>query len=98
MLLHSFTSWLAFASVALALPRADPLNRALVPKQADGDCTNSPRTRQCWGNGFSIATDFEEKWPNTGATVTVSRYCNRLSPDEVNIFAVQLGNHQHHNT
>ncbi|KAM3081222.1 laccase, multicopper oxidase, benzenediol:oxygen oxidorectuctase [Clarireedia jacksonii] len=35
---------------------------------ADPACTNSPFTRSCWGNGFSIATDFDTKHPNTGVT------------------------------
>jgi hypothetical protein len=95
MLLHSFTSWLAFGTVALALPRADSPNRALVAKQADGDCTNSPRTRQCWSNGYSIATDFEEHWPDTGATVTVGQNRNQLNSDGANLLAVQLGNLEH---
>jgi hypothetical protein len=71
MLLHSFTSWLAFASVALALPRADPPTAALVDRQ-DGACTNTPLTRQCWSNGYSISTDFDAKAPPDGTTVTVN--------------------------
>ncbi|QSZ31194.1 hypothetical protein DSL72_000757 [Monilinia vaccinii-corymbosi] len=35
---------------------------------ADPACTNSPFTRACWGNGFSIATDFDTKNPTTGVT------------------------------
>jgi hypothetical protein len=38
-------------------------------RTADAACTNGPLTRSCWGNGFSIATDFDTKWPNTGVTV-----------------------------
>ena len=33
-------------------------------------CTNGPNTRACWSNGYSIATDFDLKWPNTGKTVS----------------------------
>ena len=36
--------------------------------QPDDPCLNGPSTRQCWTNGFSIATDFDTKWPNTGVT------------------------------
>jgi hypothetical protein len=79
MLLHSFTSWLALASGALALPRADPPTRVLAPRQAssaspvpDGACTNSPQTRHCWSNGYTISTDFDAKQPPDGTTVTVS--------------------------
>lgn len=37
---------------------------------ADGACTNGPYTRACWSNGYSIATDFDQKFPTTGNTVT----------------------------
>jgi len=36
---------------------------------ADAACTNSPFTRSCWSDGFSIATDFDQKHPVTGKTV-----------------------------
>jgi hypothetical protein len=39
---------------------------------ADSSCSNGPLTRSCWSNGFSIATDFDTKWPNTGKTVEYS--------------------------
>ncbi|KAF2089562.1 multicopper oxidase [Saccharata proteae CBS 121410] len=35
---------------------------------ADSSCTNGPLTRSCWSNGYSIATDFDAKWPTTGVT------------------------------
>jgi len=86
MLLHSFTSWLAFGSLALGatLPRADPPTRVLVDRQAssaspipDGACTNGPRTRSCWSNGFSISTDFDAKAPPDGTELPpVSRLSN----------------------
>lgn len=71
MLLHSFTSWLALASVTFALPRAEPLTSDLVSRQ-DGECVNTPRTRQCWSNGYSIDTDFDAKQPPDGVEVTVN--------------------------
>ncbi|GAB1731450.1 hypothetical protein NU195Hw_g1064t1 [Hortaea werneckii] len=37
---------------------------------ADGGCSNGPYTRMCWGDGYSIATDFDQKFPTTGNTVT----------------------------
>jgi hypothetical protein len=70
MLLHSFAPLLAFAAVTLALPRADPLTPALLERQ-DGACTNTPRTRGCWSDGYSISTDFDAKYPPAGTTVTV---------------------------
>lgn len=37
-------------------------------RTADSSCKNTAFTRQCWGNGFSIAADFDNKWPVTGKT------------------------------
>jgi hypothetical protein len=86
MLLHSFTSWLALAAFTVALPRAEPPTRVLALRQAtttspvpDGACTNSPRTRQCWSNGYTISTDFDAKEPPDGTTVTVSCYSDTLA-------------------
>ncbi|KAL0256444.1 laccase, multicopper oxidase, benzenediol:oxygen oxidorectuctase [Diplodia seriata] len=39
-------------------------------KKADAACTNGPLTRNCWSNGYSIVTDFDQKWPTTGNTVS----------------------------
>src|SRR6266567_1788900 len=39
-------------------------------KVADSACTNGPLTRHCWSNGYSVATDFDAKWPTTGRTVS----------------------------
>lgn len=39
---------------------------------ADASCTNGPLTRSCWSNGYSIATDFDQKHPTTGKTVSYS--------------------------
>lgn len=38
--------------------------------ERDTACTNGPLTRACWSNGYSIATDFDQKFPTTGNTVT----------------------------
>jgi FtsP/CotA-like multicopper oxidase with cupredoxin domain len=35
---------------------------------ADGACKNGAFTRQCWSSGYSVADDFDLKWPNTGVT------------------------------
>jgi hypothetical protein len=50
---------------------------------ADSSCTNGPFTRQCWGNGFSIATDYDTAWPVTGNTVsyTLEITNTTLAPD-----------------
>lgn len=39
-------------------------------KVPDAACTNGPFSRACWYNGYSIATDFDQKFPTTGNTVT----------------------------
>ncbi|KAF2869685.1 Cupredoxin [Massariosphaeria phaeospora] len=82
MLLHKITCWLSLGSLTLAsiIPRvADllPPSRVIVERQAttstqvpDSQCTNGPRTRNCWSQGFSIATDFDAKAPPAGKTVT----------------------------
>lgn len=36
----------------------------------DAACTNGPLTRSCWQNGYSVATDFDLKFPTGGATIT----------------------------
>lgn len=79
MLLKSLAVWLSLGSLALSSPlRAEPLDTDDFPsfdeivKRQDGACTNGPRTRSCWTNGYSIATDFDAKSPPDGTTVTVS--------------------------
>jgi len=72
---RSLISSLLYGSTALAglIPlRTDALlsERDLVDRQ-DGACTNGPRTRNCWSNGYSISTDFDAKLPPDGTTVTV---------------------------
>lgn len=73
--------FLALAPVSLAglIPRAEiiPIDSDLIPRQAatpsrplDSTCTNGPASRSCWGNGFSIATNYDSTWPNTGKVVT----------------------------
>lgn len=85
MLLHRLAYWLSFGSVAFAgaIPRdASPgPSPVIAERQAttsspvpDGACTNGPRTRNCWSDGFSIATDFDAKAPPAGKTVTVSSF------------------------
>lgn len=34
----------------------------------DASCTNGPTSRNCWSPGYSVATDFDQKWPTTGVT------------------------------
>lgn len=41
-------------------------------EERDTQCTNSHTFRNCWFGGYSVATDFDAKWPTTGKTVHVS--------------------------
>lgn len=69
---------LALATTSLA---------AAVPELAERDssCVNGPTTRSCWQNGFSVATNTDTKWPETGKTVTYNLEVTSktLSPDGV---------------
>lgn len=69
---------MALASTSLA---------AAVPElsERDSSCVNGPTTRNCWNNGFSVATDSDDKWPETGNTVTYNLEVTQktLSPDGV---------------
>ena len=51
-------------------PAATLLPRTPV-EERDTVCTNTPEFRNCWQDGYSVATDFDKKWPTTGKTVTV---------------------------
>lgn len=42
--------------------------RATSTLASVSQCTNAPYTRSCWSNGYSVADDFDAKWPTTGAT------------------------------
>lgn len=94
MLLKSLAVWLSLGSLALSSPlRAEPLDDEFpsfdeIVKRQDGACTNTPRTRQCWSNGYSIATDFDAKSPPDGTTVTV-RYLFWVSRAIANHVLVQ---------
>lgn len=59
------TAWSTLASAATL-----PAELVEQRQTADGSCTHGPYTRACWKNGYSIATDFDEKFPTTGNTVT----------------------------
>ena len=66
MLFRSLAYWLTASPLTLvgAIPSS------LIERQ-DSACTNTPRTRQCWSDGYSISTDFDAKAPPAGTTVTV---------------------------
>lgn len=67
---------LAFASTTLS---------AVIPaiQERDTACTNGPTTRSCWNSGYSVSTNWYQKYPNTGKTVTYNLEATnvRLSPD-----------------
>ena len=64
---------------ATLIARASPTPSTSTPallEERDPVCTNSPDSRDCWLDGFSVATDFDKKWPTTDKTnnaVHVSR-------------------------
>lgn len=76
---------LAYRALAVFIPNAEllPIDHELVKRQSapsssaiatttrkpDAQCTHGPFTRQCWGNGFSIATNYDSTWPVTGKVV-----------------------------
>ncbi|KAL6703270.1 laccase, multicopper oxidase, benzenediol:oxygen oxidorectuctase [Coniothyrium glycines] len=88
MLFHLCIFWLSLGSSAFAstIPlQADPFPtyEELVKRQ-DGACTNTPLTRQCWSNGYSIATDFDAKQPPDGVEVVYNleiTNVTRTNPD-----------------
>ena len=71
------------------------LTNDVALKDRDISCTNGPLTRSCWSNGFSVATDFDAKWPNTGKTVSVSHStATYQADDEADSKKVQFGDHK----
>jgi hypothetical protein len=39
-----------------------------TPQTVDPECVHGPTSRQCWSGGYSIATDFDLKHPETTVT------------------------------
>ena len=85
LLFLSLVSLLLYQAIAAYLPKAELLqiDNHLVRRQTsstsfkaasatqppDSQCTNGPLTRACWGNGYSIATNYDSVWPTTGKVV-----------------------------
>ena len=67
----TFILVLARLSLTSTLPRAElvPIYEDLVERQ-DQACANTALTRQCWSNGYSIATNYDKSWPTTGKVVS----------------------------
>ncbi|KEF57808.1 uncharacterized protein A1O9_05728 [Exophiala aquamarina CBS 119918] len=86
---------------AAFIPTAElvPIEGNLVQRQAsqsltpsatstlkpDSKCTHSAFTRQCWGSGFSIATNYDSTWPVTNKVVSYHLEVTNstLAPDGV---------------
>ena len=51
----------------------------------DPECTNGPSTRHCWGGGYSVETDFDVEWPETGHVVEYSLEISNttMAPDGI---------------
>lgn len=76
MLLRSLLPYFSFLSLssALALPSSQDKSEISTrsveeTKTREEQCTNGPACRNCWDGHFSVHTDSEEEWPNTGKTV-----------------------------
>ena len=73
-LLSACIALLTTATTASTLP-VDAIGGSAIEKRQTSTrvpspgCTHGPNTRACWKNGYSIATDFDEKFPVTGKTV-----------------------------
>jgi hypothetical protein len=46
-------------------------DNSLHQRTYDTGCQNGPGSRHCWSGDYNLDTDMDEKWPNTGKTVTV---------------------------
>ena len=91
MLFKSLTCWFSLGSLALTgtvphkaeiLPPSRVVARQQAPtgtKVPDRPCAHGSGFRNCWDNGFSIATDFDAKAPPAGKNVTVSHSLGDLS-------------------
>jgi FtsP/CotA-like multicopper oxidase with cupredoxin domain len=53
--------------------------------ERDSTCTNGPTTRNCWKSGYSVATNSDTKFPDTGVTRTYNFVVTSktMSPDGV---------------
>jgi hypothetical protein len=82
---HSFImlfNSLALGAASLSLAAASALPEAqLTPLVKKQSCVNSATDRACWDpvNGFSIDTDAEVTWPDTGVVVQVTYGVTSLS-------------------
>ena len=57
--------------LSAALPHVVvPLGSEILDAR-DSYCNNGPTTRSCWANGYSVSTDQDQKYPDTGETVYV---------------------------
>lgn len=69
-------------AVLLRIPN-DPRLRPTRPRRPDNFCFNNPSNRSCWGGGYSIDTNIEASWPDTGRVVsyTLEVQNKTLAPD-----------------
>ncbi|TGO62391.1 hypothetical protein BCON_0020g00640 [Botryotinia convoluta] len=74
--------------IAILIPSCLP---SAIPSQAlsnnkrtsTSNCLNAALSRNCWNGNYSIDTDSEEAWPNTGVVVayTLTITNQTMSPD-----------------
>lgn len=81
----AFGLTLSGRALSKVLPVPEELTYEDVVKRqvADPDCQHGPFSRQCWGTGYSIATDFDVKTPPEGVTRTYNLEITNttLAPD-----------------
>lgn len=56
------------ACLPSALPSKVSSNNKIISTPT---CLNAASSRNCWNGNYSIDTDSEEAWPNTGVVVAV---------------------------
>ena len=78
---------LEFVNEYGALEAIPPDETGALARRQDAACSNTANTRACWSSGFSIATDFDAKFPETGVDRTYNLEITNttaLSPDGFN--------------
>ncbi|PQE28649.1 hypothetical protein CJF30_00010933 [Rutstroemia sp. NJR-2017a BBW] len=75
-------SFLLPSILAFSIPAAKrtTASNASSNNNSTSGCVNSASSRNCWDEKYSIDTDSEIKWPNTGVIVPVRFMLSVSSP------------------
>jgi hypothetical protein len=76
------TSFLIPSISAFSIPAVKRITatNAYSNNGSTSGCVNSASSRNCWDENYSIDTDSEVKWPNTGVIVPVRFMLSVSSP------------------